>query len=259
MKDKNNYLWYIGIGSSILIISTLIINYFYAENRESERGTFGDLFGASNALFTGLSFAGLIITILLQRQELKETRDEFVKQNETLNIQRFENTFFNLLSNHHQIVSDLKSKQYTTKDGEKIYTYFEGRSVFVHLVGILLNNVDDDIDTFNDQYGRFYKDLGFEYGYYMKNVYQIVKMINDKKFDDKELKDSITKEKYINLIWNQLSDHEIALIFYHCSHASFMTEFRKIIEKYGLLATVNDDLIYNDLKTLYDNKAFGHK
>jgi hypothetical protein len=40
------------------------------------RGQFGDLFGGVNALFTGLAFAGVIYTILLQRSELKLQREE---------------------------------------------------------------------------------------------------------------------------------------------------------------------------------------
>ena len=82
---------------------------------ENTRGTFGDQFGAVNALFSGLAFTGLIYTIILQRRDLAMQRDdlrlqreelaltrqemeeqtaEFQKQNETLRIQRFENTFF---------------------------------------------------------------------------------------------------------------------------------------------------------------------
>ncbi|TDL99167.1 MAG: hypothetical protein C4K58_07750 [Flavobacteriaceae bacterium] len=34
----------------------------------SDRGTFGDLFGAVNALFSGLAFAGLIFTIYMQAE-----------------------------------------------------------------------------------------------------------------------------------------------------------------------------------------------
>jgi hypothetical protein len=40
------------------------------------RGQFGDLFGAVNALFSGLAFAGLIYTILLQKEELTKTQAE---------------------------------------------------------------------------------------------------------------------------------------------------------------------------------------
>jgi hypothetical protein len=40
------------------------------------RGTFGDSFGAINALFSGLAFAGIIVAILLQRNELRLQRQE---------------------------------------------------------------------------------------------------------------------------------------------------------------------------------------
>ena len=39
-------------------------------------GTLGDTFGAVNALFSGLAFAGLILAITLQRDELKLQREE---------------------------------------------------------------------------------------------------------------------------------------------------------------------------------------
>jgi hypothetical protein len=42
----------------------------------SERGTFGDMFGAVNALFSGLAFAGVIYAIYLQTKELKLQRIE---------------------------------------------------------------------------------------------------------------------------------------------------------------------------------------
>src|SRR5687768_15740948 len=41
-----------------------------------KHGTFGDLFGAINSLFSGFAFLGVIITILLQREELIEQRKE---------------------------------------------------------------------------------------------------------------------------------------------------------------------------------------
>ena len=87
----------------------------------TERGTFGDMFGAVNSLFSGLAFAGVIIAILLQRKELelqreeleltrgefKKQTEEFEKQNDNLNIQRFENTFFKMLDLLNEIVSNI--------------------------------------------------------------------------------------------------------------------------------------------------------
>lgn len=68
----------------LIILSTIIIilwagSYFFIYNRISNwpaRGTFGDSFGAINALFSGLAFGGIIYTILLQRKELTLQRQE---------------------------------------------------------------------------------------------------------------------------------------------------------------------------------------
>lgn len=48
------------------------------------RGQFGDIFGGINALFTGLAFAGVIYTILLQRDELRLQRTELTLTREEL-------------------------------------------------------------------------------------------------------------------------------------------------------------------------------
>jgi len=47
-------------------------------------GQFGDLFGAFTALVTGLAFAGIIIAILLQRQDLELQREELRLQRQEL-------------------------------------------------------------------------------------------------------------------------------------------------------------------------------
>lgn len=60
----------------IWILSAILI--FFGLDDWSDRGTFGDLFGAVNALFSGLAFAGLIYTIVLQKQDLEMQRKEIV-------------------------------------------------------------------------------------------------------------------------------------------------------------------------------------
>ncbi|WP_298895116.1 hypothetical protein [uncultured Psychroserpens sp.] len=57
-------------------LSAVLIIVFLSE--WSDRGTFGDLFGAVNALFSALAFAVLIYTIVLQREEIKQNREEIV-------------------------------------------------------------------------------------------------------------------------------------------------------------------------------------
>ncbi|WP_332617184.1 putative phage abortive infection protein [Novilysobacter erysipheiresistens] len=85
----------------------------WMESHAAIRALFGDKFGAINSLFSGLAFAGIIFTVLLQkrelalqREEVARNRDQLVEQNRTLNRQRFENTFFKML----ELQSDITSK-----------------------------------------------------------------------------------------------------------------------------------------------------
>ena len=123
---KKNIVW-VMLGG-VIALFLLNMSLIWVVDAPDWRGTFGDQFGAVNALFSGLAFAGLIYTIILQRRDLELQRNdlklqreelaltrkemeeqtaEFEKQNETLRIQRFENTFFNMLSQFQEVVNNL--------------------------------------------------------------------------------------------------------------------------------------------------------
>lgn len=91
------------------------------QSDEVARGVFGDKFGAINALFSGLAFAGIIFTIYLQRRELALQRLDIEEQNETLRQQRFENGFFHLLTLHADIVDKL---EITSHYKRQAFSYF---------------------------------------------------------------------------------------------------------------------------------------
>jgi len=61
----------------IILLQGLIAFVIYKSFPDwTSRGQFGDVFGAVNALFSGLAFAGLIYAILLQREDLALQRKE---------------------------------------------------------------------------------------------------------------------------------------------------------------------------------------
>jgi hypothetical protein len=62
-----------GVLALWLISWWLVITFL---DTSTEQGQFGDMFGAVNALFSGLAFAGIVYTILLQRKELGLQRIE---------------------------------------------------------------------------------------------------------------------------------------------------------------------------------------
>ena len=64
-----------------------ILCWYTGKPAISEMGQYGDVYGGLNTLFTGFAFIGLIITILLQRQEMKDTREEFREQTSQFEMQ----------------------------------------------------------------------------------------------------------------------------------------------------------------------------
>lgn len=78
------YKLYILLGAVIILwgISLWIVIKTFAN--WADRGTFGDSFGAVNSLFSGLAFAGIIYTILLQRKELSLQRQELIETRKEL-------------------------------------------------------------------------------------------------------------------------------------------------------------------------------
>lgn len=146
---KKNIIWVMFGGVIILFLLNFSMIFFVSG--ENTRGTFGDQFGAVNALFSGLAFTGLIYTIILQRRDLAMQRDdlrlqreelaltrqemeeqtaEFQKQNETLRIQRFENTFFNMLSQFQEVVNNLTFK-YLSNDLKEVKIATGRESFFI--------------------------------------------------------------------------------------------------------------------------------
>lgn len=110
---------------TVFIFIVLILNYFLLINQPpSIRGTVGDLFGASNALFSGLAVALVIYAIFIQRQEIKIAKSELAitrnimkEQEKSLcaqNLQNyqmiFENTFFKILELLRHYRNDLEQK-----------------------------------------------------------------------------------------------------------------------------------------------------
>lgn len=116
--DKHNVpYWWLLVAFCVVVVLWGATWFFLAPLEATDRGTFGDMFGVVNALFSGLAFATLIYTMFLQREELRlqrielqATRDEMKGQKEQLEAQSFvfrkqafEDTFFRLLDHYDKL------------------------------------------------------------------------------------------------------------------------------------------------------------
>ncbi|MBK8567704.1 MAG: hypothetical protein IPN76_31390 [Saprospiraceae bacterium] len=135
MKAKNNkkdndwsWLWFIGVSIGALIIwsRTIQIGTYISKNCLPEGhglslGEIGDMYGSVNAIFSGLAFAGIIITILLQRKELKSQREELEDTRKEFEITRITNLIFKQLDRIDSTVSKLS---FSHKGGHAITGIF---------------------------------------------------------------------------------------------------------------------------------------
>lgn len=202
-----------------------------------DRGTFGDMFGAVNALFSGLAFAGIIIAIFLQRDELElqrrelsETRKELEGQKLQLERQAFENAFFQMLRLYHEIVDSFYYK--SIDSGSE----FRGKECFAaikHDLLIFLKSPSKG-DSVEERYKKYY--LGVAHGilgHYFRNLYQILKYVNNTEVKDKKF--------YTNIVRAQLSSEELFLLFFNALGEFGKDKFHPLIVKFEFLEHLPQD------------------
>lgn len=228
--------------------------------KEGDRGTFGDMFGSINALFSGLAFAGVIYAILLQREELGlqreeliKTRAEFQQQNETLKKQRFENTFFSLMDLHNDIIAALRvqraGSEYTGRECF-LFLYQEFQNTFARISRD--NPGASEAQKITDAYNQFFGSWQSYTGHYFRTLYNIVKFVKHS--------ETTSKQMYMNLLRAQLSVNELALLFYTCLSDLGRRKFKGLVEEFALLENLSTGvLLSEDHKELYARGAFEEK
>lgn len=232
------------------------------------RGTFGDMFGAVNSLFTGLAFAAVIFAIFLQKHEVRLLKSELAGTKKMMSEQQrladvqleaqskqiFENTFFQYLSVFNQIVAgmDLTSKENPPVTGKDVFTIFLqriARNPHLMLEGSFTGPKANG--RTEDAYEEFYEEHASELGHYFRTLYNLFKFVHQSDVHDKRL--------YTNLIRAQLSDDEAMLLFIN-GLSSKGGKFKALLEEYSVLKNVDkDDALYRHAKgkDTYSPSAFG--
>jgi hypothetical protein len=251
---KNNLRWILPLGVVFLVVALWGTSGFLLIEME-DRGTFGDMFGAINALFSGLAFSGVVFAILLQRKELELQRkeleltrnelsgqkNEMELQNKTLLKQSFENTFFQLLRLQQEIVNSIDLRK--SGNPSQVTT---GRDCMHVFFNRFRNDWDKEkksenkkleIVLLNDCYLDFYQDVQQDIGHYFRSLYHIVKLVDRSDIPNKRL--------YTNLVRAQLSSYELTLLFYNCLSNLGKEKFKPLIEKYSLLKNMPTKLLLN--------------
>jgi len=258
--------WTVVVAAIIAIALWLWNGHYGLSLSTTERGVFGDMFGAVNALFSGLAFVGVVYAIVMQRHEitiakreiaytktiLDEQQKQLALQNSETKKQAFENTFFQML----RLFSDITSQIDLLRMSNNNPVYTKGKDVFpIFLDRLRLfyrnsrGEIIDGVDA-NGAYISFYNRHNSELGHYFRILYNIIKFI--------DASDVANKKLYSNIVRAQLSDAEAAILFHNGLSLYGIEKFKPLIEKYGLLKNVVDtDILDPTLKKQYQASAFG--
>lgn len=185
------------LGVSFLWLSTPIVLSLikYCRGYDlAKLGQIGDMYGTINSLFSGLTVAGLIYTIISQQKEISDTK----KQVRIQSYQRFENTFFHLIKLH-----QTKHEVSANSEREWISPLSDYASRLVSEVSYI-DDYDRITQLFRSKHENFIKST---FGQYIMNYQNTIDFI----YLHKNKKSS--QSKYIKTYLLQLQTHELQFIF----------------------------------------------
>ena len=220
-KEYERKVIRIALFTSLGVISiwalTFVLYSFFCSMEE--RGQFGDMFGAVNALFSGLAFAGLIITLILQKRELTFQRDD---------LKQTRKEFFEVKGSDVFIKLYMEQNNFNDNRGLKGFLSVHGIDELLSYPGISVLN----------HYFNFFDGI-------LRYV------------DTSDLLEDGERYQYIVMLRNMLSDNERNLLFYY--YASCGGWHKDIAEQYALFYDINiDQLSSSKDRDLYLEGAFNH-
>jgi hypothetical protein len=203
----------------------------------SNFGEWGDFFGGVlNPILTFMTFMGLLITIVIQQTELRESRvelrrsaDALLEQSQSLKRQNFESTFFQMLSVHTGIISaiDLVNDAGVTTRGRDCFSVFYTRLTKLYRANQKKSaGKHADVAILRHSYKQFWNTHQVELGHYFRYLYNVIRFIKESNF---------VEGPYLRLVRAQLSDQELLLIFYNCVASEDGGNFKLLAEEFAIL------------------------
>jgi hypothetical protein len=265
----------------LIILLSLGISFANSEqyfNVELSLGEFGEFIGG----FVGSlwSLAGILLfysALVYQREELAEQKGilvtqtdamifqskELERQNDTLQKQKQEETFFHLLRFHIDLVETLtfESNDIDMQSGKMQKQQVRGRNTFGEFYNVFKRfyskylehlsdaGVDEDSlkGVIETSYTSFFTEFRYELGHYFRNIINLLLFIDRANEEDKHF--------FLSILFSQISVYEMSLIFFH-GLTSENRDLKVFIEKYALMQDLyQDDLIKLNIN-LYNDSAY---
>lgn len=190
----------------LMFFCFLVWNVPFVDVPDSLRkGEFGDSFGTLNALFSGLAFSGVLITLLIQRKDLLEAREQSARQ-------QIESQFYNMLSLQQQIVQafDLHGRG----DKGRVAVGRDCFRTWVKKIKEKYAGLGKHFEYADSQeravkaYGAIMVENKGDLGLYYRSLYSIFRFVESSDYSD--------KKGFPLVVRSLLSDYELVMLYYNC-------------------------------------------
>lgn len=222
-----------------------LVNILSWKNRSY--GDWGDFFGGTlNPLLTFLTFMGLLITIIIQQSELRESRSELRRsalalkdQSDTLRRQSFESAYFQMIRTLNEIVNaiDLIDADGRTFRGRDCFKTFYSRFTKKYRAAVKDVQGRSDKESLSLSFSRFWNAHQSELVHYFRYLTAILDFVeSESEFDG----------LYLANLEALLSDQELLLIFYFClCDERFGSKLRVLVERKAMLQNMPLEKVLN--------------
>ncbi len=244
----------------IMIIYAMYYYFLYSGFSEDDQsaalngvrsGGFGDAFGALNALFSGMAFAGVVVTLYLQRIDISEGQREIALQQAEAARQKEESQFYNMLSLQQGVVRgfDLhKSADSFSSDviqGRDCFKTWSSQLTTRYKVGIKKTGVPDLAAAYEEIWRLHRGDLSI----YYRSLYSVFKFISSSGHADKRWLGNVAR--------SLVSDYELVILFYNCL-SSKGSKFKAFANEFALFDNLDPKLLLEENHVLQlDIEAYG--
>jgi hypothetical protein len=273
--DKWNYIKRNEVLTLAIILIFIIGTYFSfmwyvvtkikEDGALSELGSFGDSFGVINSLFSGLGFAGLLITLVFQQRQIRNQKNEFLQQHMKGEILQYEETLHKLITLYQKTMQEVK----IAYEGENI----TGRDAIQKSLNVLMNKMkEENIEKIPLVIQQIYKnekansdEIELIDWFYYKHIICIQQHLRRQWRLTETLKlmlrhlekfkpEGIDNEQYRDLVFSQLTYIEYTYFFLTALAGKDNVELRELLSTSGMLRKFNHSnipqlhrMMYKDL------------
>ena len=229
-------------------------------------GQFGDAFGALNGFLTACAFAAVIITYLLQREQLSLAKSQIAGQRseieaqerqraETLRLSRqqaFEQTLFKMIDNWRSHALSVNFQQ----------TGVQVRNLIISSLGTgdariyknLIAPPEIRLQIGSDYIDHVYRGYEHALGPYFRTLYQIFKLIE---LESDSIISQQEKIRYAHVVRSSLDLNELYVVAANCCSMELSVPFDQLAVKYGLLKHLSEGPFRIIMERVFVDRMFG--